>query len=193
MKLYKSLNTIPIYNFYQIQQENDFRYLIKGDVDELPEMEPEKKHFEIYENMFSELKNLDDSLQIVYIKLIKLFSQYLSFGTEKLRTKINIKFNNYLKKIAENNTNFEWNGHIEENPIDLFRIYQKEKKDFFNNMIYDFSFWTMKCDTLQKWNLDNETTDLESILKNSIDVLTCTASKFFAYREKANKINNANN
>jgi len=188
MKLYKSINTIPIFNFWKIQITSDYRFLIKDvDIDELPEVKIDKNFYKAFEVIFEGIKNIDFSLQNSYLKSQFLLSIFFATKKETDRTKYNIHFSKYLLILELIGTEFEVNGIKNDNLIVLFKEYKTKTKDYFLKQNFDFDYRRIKYKEKEEWDLEEEAVNLELILKKDIDIFTCSASKYFIYKEKAKK------
>ena len=188
MKLYKSINTIPIYNFWKISTENDYRYLIKDvDIDELPDVKIDDKFNKAFILIFDEIKNIDLSIQNSYSYCQELFSKFLGTQNEKDRTKYNLQFSKYLMKLNEFGNAFEVAGIKNNNLISLFRDYKKKEIDYFNKQLFDFDFRVIKYKKNSEWDLNEEVVSLNLLLKVNIDIFKTSTALYYVYKERAKK------
>jgi len=122
-KIYKSPETLPLYNWVKIHESEpfDLRYLYKFDKDEEPPaIEDFEKLFKIYQNIIYKLKDFDTKLMSLFVNFeienVKLRSIYLSNQLNRLlnEPEIKPKFDKankllfaYLNELAESNEDFE--------------------------------------------------------------------------------------
>lgn len=185
---YKSIETLPIFNYYKLVIESDLRYLIKNiDFSELPNDVDINELKKIFYEFNLSVKDADLSLSGLYLECLKAYIIYLRDKSKVQKT--HDTFAKYLKYLSSQNKSFTYKNEIYD---DVFKLYDIIKNEFsYNEMIYE----RLQVFELEKiYNVKNEKFDLyNSILFISqtinitIDEFTCSVAKFNAFMDLAKK------
>ena len=126
MKFHKSIETIPIIQYYKLFNSKDYRYLLfldKSELFELPKIEDKKLLQETFDNFFGDLTGIYDETQEHKISILKGFSKYL---LDKNSMEYHLSFKKYLDYLDKKNLTYYEDGKSFKN-VFLFYKYLKEK------------------------------------------------------------------
>lgn len=105
-KYYKSLDTLPIYNFDQCKKGN-YQFLYYGNIDELPEKYPST-----FVNMFMKLiytlNHVDTDMVDLLYKIAKFDNKYAATKDKKFLNKKNMLQYEYDEKLKKTETQDFW-------------------------------------------------------------------------------------
>lgn len=193
MNLYNSFETLPIFNWFELNEKNDLRYLIKGiDYDNLQELsEPENKILlECFERLTDKINNIDNTLQLLFIDCLKTY--FAAKENKALETKSNVSFNNYLKKVDIFYKDFTILEKKYSSVQSAYLDYSKKVSwpERFNKRYQIFNLDNLRPKKKSEWNLYEDITLINSVLKININEFDTSVSKFNYFKEKSIKILN---
>ena len=207
LKLFKSINTLPIWNLTQIELTGDYRFLYSvEDGEDLPKKTPEE--IQELKTTFEKIASQRKDVDLSFLNLKAACWYYLlNFLTQKNdEQKVHTSFSQYRKRLGENTKNFK----ITENTILLLSsIFEpeiiepiKEIKDkvfkdlesFYKTFKNYFEYHDLmkvrlyiiefaECEFKKDYDLYKESVNIELALNVNIDIYTCPAAKYFRYRD----------
>jgi hypothetical protein len=189
---YKNADTLPIWNFWKFSTTEDVRYLLKTAQEFLPEITYNQKQLlsKSLENLIYSLNKLDFTLLGLYTQAYISLLSYMVDKNSINEKKLQRAWADYLSYIIESYQNMPNGDNIKE-------LYDKIKTQFVGLKFWEFRlklfnyklFIIMKPETNKKtWNLIDECTNIETITNKTIDIMTCSTNKYFAYRQLAENI-----
>jgi hypothetical protein len=132
--LHRTIETIPIYQYYKLFDTGDLRYLIVTDnIHQLPKEADKNELEKALKELISTIKFIDGTIQQKQIKLLK---SYLNWKGDKSKAdKYNRLFDSYLHYLKDSYVNFELKGE----KIDLLNYFKELKKDelYLDKRIFD--------------------------------------------------------
>ncbi len=130
MIFHKSIETLPIFQYYKLFDSQDYRYLLfleRKDLLSLPEVENKKLLEENFNQFFAGLDNVKDEIQHHKIKILKGFSKYID---DKSSMDYNLAFTNYLKYLSTKNLIFHEDDIQFDDVFKFYKYLKKKHKDF---------------------------------------------------------------
>ncbi|MCP4665190.1 MAG: hypothetical protein GY849_02395 [Deltaproteobacteria bacterium] len=130
MIFHKSIETLPIFQYYKLFDSKDYRYLLfleRKDLLNLPEIEDKKLLEENFNQFFKKLENIKDETQHHKIKILKGFSKYIE---DKSSMEYNLAFVEYLKYLAKQNLIFFEDGIEFDDVFKFYKYLKKKHSDF---------------------------------------------------------------
>ncbi len=127
-------------------------------------------------------------MQLIWIDCLK--SYFAAKENKLLETKANITFTNYLKKIDANYKEFILFDKKYTSVQTAYLEYSKtvEWQERFNNRYKLFNLDLFKHKQKSEWNLYEDITLINNVLKIDINEFETSVSKFNYFREKSIKI-----
>ena len=188
---YKSLETIPVFNYWKLQKTNDLRYLIANvDINSLPEKYDKDELNNAYYEFNLNINNVNFELQKAYFKVLSLMYDYQSEKTT--RQKVDDSFNVYCKILDKYFKNYEYDNEIFDTAIE-FRNYLLKTVAITDNELYFYgrinvlNYNAIKAESKGSWDLYNDITAIKSYINIDIDEFKCSMSKFIHLKKLANK------
>lgn len=192
MKIYKSLDFLPIYNYYKISETGDLRYLYElEDYTCFEGLEVTSELKDIWNKIFSEHKNINLTLQYRYYECLETYFDYL-FDKDnlQLQQKCNECFTKYLKQLDYEYKTITIEDIVFAPPSSYYEIFKKSNYDnFYLDRIETFDYHTIIGE--KRKNNDNNIYEIIVFIKNVLDIdidehkTNCT--KFFTLIDIAEK------
>lgn len=191
LKIYKSLDKLPIYNYFKISETGDLKYLYITENYEEIEINDLNELQITWENIFSQHKKINLDLQNKYFDCFSNLFEYLyDLENKSLLQKCHNSFNKYLKQI-----DLEYSNLIYDNKtfINSNQLYQYVKnnltdEDFLIKRLEIFDYHLLKGKKRNNsFNLYELITFIRQVLNFDVNEFETSVNKFFTYLEIANK------
>ena len=176
MDLHNTIKTIPIIQYFKLQETGDLRYLLylnKNQIFDLPEVEINKEFETAYKLLIESLVYINNKEQILLFKYIK---------ANLLKKNDNIHFHNYFRFIKSNYDFFK----LDEKIIDIDLHYNELKEKYIDAEFKEKRlFFVLQLEKIAKENdyLDIML-DMELAIKIKLDEYKDSYYKFLLVIEK---------
>ncbi len=183
MKFYKSLDTLPIWNWYQIHKTGDFRYLLKTDYDKLPSI-PNLLNIELaktYQNLMYDFETINAPLlkqkRNIAVKIISLVIEIMTEGKDFSKIE---KANTILSALLiTDNPNIDW-------LYDVDFTDSAKQKDLLTHLAIEIKKYDVQKESkTEPQTLTDKTVKIEITLGIVIDIYTCSVLKYDSYERAA--------
>ena len=195
MKIYKSLDFLPIWNFNKVQETNDLRYLyILKDYSDLPTSNNEDLA-SIFESLISELPKADLSLQYSYFKAVKARFDYIANihneNTQSFIQRCENTFFDYMNELDSTKKIITYDGKKYDKAKDLHTYLKTIIKDFkvlVISRVDIFDYRTLESKAEKKnSNFWSEVFNIQKITGFKVDVHKTSVNEFYNLRDFAEK------
>jgi len=169
MRIHESIQTIPIFQFSQLFETGDVRYLrvlSRKNAISLKEVS-EKKMRALntgFASFFEKLDDIDTSIQILKIEI---YQEYLKYLRGSVKSKYHQLFTKYMQEIDKRIVNFTYKGKTYDSLFVLYNelrdelkneIY-KERIDIFFNIPYNYKKYSSLDENLAALRKNGEQID----------------------------------
>jgi len=195
VKIYKTLDELPIGRYVNFIKTNDFSWLVKDDKFELTENLINELLI-IWESFKPEIKNVNLEIASNYYICYQLYFKYLK-GEVHINT-VHKQFGRYRESLNKNYDVFIYNSLSYSNVNDLYSDLLKQNGHEWSieNQINTFDFQKLGCKNQKEYDLFEECAQIEVVLGIQIDTNICPVKKYWAYqkiaKEKVKKQQNTN-
>ena len=185
-KLYKTLDTIPIWNFDKVLTENDIRYLLKlKDYEKLPKIGPltQVKLLRAYTDLMNAYQKGTNKILISKRRCLRAISNLVieisrtSKNSEKIKT-ASLLLRGLMIDLSKEEfiNNVDWlETHEQKSLLTHIKIelrkYKTQKE---------------KLDNLKTYTIYEQVARIESVLGIKIDMYNCNVEQYQAYINEAN-------
>ena len=186
MTYHKSLETIPLYNYYKLTEKNDFRYLIVNvDVNCLPVSVKENELKLAFLHFNTSHTEVDLSIQVAFFNALNSYYNFINLsGTQQ---KAHDAFLKYCRVLDRTFKSYKYDNKVFDKAHEL-RNYLYSKFDFnkaFENCYEILDYNKIVAETKYKWDLYGDILFIKTILDYQIDEFRTTAKMFFYLKNKA--------
>lgn len=182
--MYKSLETLPIYNFWKICQTGDLRFLLK-DNENIANQKELEYHWQI---IFSQIQNIDLSIHIAYFETLKVYPTLEHSGDKGTCLKL---FGKYRTILDKNYTNFKYANKGYKSCIDLYQDLVKSEASLIE-MLLIFDPDVLMKTPLSESNIIEDCAALSKIIGFRLNPMEISVNEFESYKKIANEIVSAN-
>jgi len=187
IKLYNSFDELPIYNYYELCEKHDNRFLIKDvDVFNLPSEDTIKdvNFNDTWAKILKSLPYKENELQVLYFQCQTYLMQFFEDKSNKTLQRYNDLFIKYLKELEKRFINYKFDNQTFENVFDFYK-YFKSKYDLKNNFLdlevermFYFNYNIINASPVKKWNLYEEISWIQINFNIIIDEFRTSVTKY---------------
>lgn len=210
LDIYKNIYVLPIWNYYQITKEQNLKYLYKADTYEDIEVVPGDDLVSIWQAINYQFGQGTLNLKFQRLKL-RCLEEQLNFLITGKGANYNKFFAQYKKDLDKSFTSYSiseqtlqkllQNGYEEQllnKLIPELNVEYDSYMDMYKTITGLLTYEEMllirmdltdclEYKSKKVIDIEEEAANLEQILGNTIDVMTCSVAKFYSYKKVAQK------